>query len=205
MHPGAFRLVRELVLCDQQVGRRRHRGRGRSPQFHLPLVGPGKAIEAIGPGQISAGRSDHSGGGSPFVALIPAPRFLAIEPTAGITEPDMRHETFCGGDRRLPVVQIGEKTNPAPTHKLANRCLFIWNAALFILAVLCVLGPLTLSVTAGSARDVMPLAVPPAARSKAAVMPLAVPPAARSKAAVMPLAVPPAVRSKLPWAGVSHF
>jgi hypothetical protein len=55
------------------------------------------------------------------------------------------------------VVQISEKTSPAPTRKRANRGLFIWSAALFILAVLCVLGPLALSVTA---------AVPPGARFK---------------------------------------
>jgi hypothetical protein len=102
------------------------------------------------------------------------------------------------------VVQIGEKTSPAPTHKPANRGLFIWSAALFILAVLCVLGPLTLFVTAGSAPGVMPLAVTPAARPKAVVMPLAVTPAARPKAVVMPLAVPPAARSTLPL-GLQHI
>jgi hypothetical protein len=46
------------------------------------------------------------------------------------------------------VVQISEKTSPAPARKRANRGLFIWSAALFILAVLCVLGPLALSVAA---------------------------------------------------------
>jgi hypothetical protein len=56
---------------------------------------------------------------------------------------------------------------PAPTHKPANRELFIWSVVLFALAGLCVLGAPTLyrtasrsvSVTAESARDVMPLAV----------------------------------------------
>jgi hypothetical protein len=77
---------------------------------------------------------------------------------------------------------------PAPTYKPANRSLFIWSAALFILAGLCVLGALTLhqtasrsvSVTAGSSRGIMPLADAPAARSNGAVMPLPVSPAARS-------------------------
>jgi len=77
---------------------------------------------------------------------------------------------------------------PAPTHKPANRALFIWSAVLFIVAASCVLGALTLyqtasrpvSVTAESAREIMPSAAPPAARSNGAVMPLPVPPAARS-------------------------
>ena len=62
---------------------------------------------------------------------------------------------------------------PAPTHKPANRALFIWSAVLFIVAASCVLGALTLyqtasrpvSVTAESAREIMPSAAPPAARS----------------------------------------
>jgi hypothetical protein len=35
---------------------------------------------------------------------------------------EARNLLWCGvnGDRRLPVVQIGEKTRPAPTHKPAN-------------------------------------------------------------------------------------
>jgi hypothetical protein len=77
---------------------------------------------------------------------------------------------------------------PAPPHKPADRALFTWSAALFILVGLCVLGALTLyqtasrsvAVTTESAREVMPLGAPPAARSNGAVMPLPVPPAARS-------------------------
>jgi len=92
---------------------------------------------------------------------------------------------------------------PAPMHKPANRGLLIWSVVLFALAGLCVLGALTLyqtasrsgSVTAESARDVMPLAVAPATRSKGAVMPLPVPPAAWSNGAVMPLAGSPEARS----------
>jgi hypothetical protein len=49
------------------------RRRGARPPVPQPLLDPVKAIEAIGAGQISAGPSDHGGGGSPFVTLIPAP------------------------------------------------------------------------------------------------------------------------------------
>jgi hypothetical protein len=104
--------------------------------------------------------------------------------------PALRASTSTAVRRRAPRASLGVSLPPfpAPTHKPANRGLFIWSAALFILAGLCVLGALTLyqtafrsvSVTAGSARGVMPLAVAPAARSNGAVMPLAVPPAARS-------------------------
>ena len=94
---------------------------------------------------------------------------------------------------------------PAPTPKPANRGLFIWiwSVALFTLAGLCVLGALTLyqtasrsvSVTAESARDVMPLAVAPADRPNGAATPLVAPPADRSNGVIMPLPVPPADRS----------
>jgi hypothetical protein len=92
---------------------------------------------------------------------------------------------------------------PAPMHKPANRGLLIWSVALFALAGLCVLSAPTLyqtasrsvSVTAESARDVMPLAIAPATRSKGAVMPLPVLPAARANDSVTPLAVPPEARS----------
>jgi hypothetical protein len=73
---------------------------------------------------------------------------------------------------------------PAPARKPANRGLFIWSAALFILAGLALTlyqtASRSVSVTAGSARGVMPLAVEPVARSNGAVMPMAVPRAARS-------------------------
>jgi hypothetical protein len=104
--------------------------------------------------------------------------------------PALRASTSTAVRRPVPRASLGVSLPPfpAPTHKPVNRGLFIWSAALFILAGLCVLGALTLyqtasrsvSVTAGSARGVIPLAVAPAARSNGAIMPLAVAPAARS-------------------------
>jgi hypothetical protein len=89
--------------------------------------------------------------------------------------PALRASTSTAVRRLVPRASLGVSLPPfpAPTHKPANRGLFIWSAALFILAGLCVLGALTLyqtaprsvSVTAGSVRGVMPLADPPAARS----------------------------------------
>jgi hypothetical protein len=102
----------------------------------------------------------------------------------------LRASTSTAVRRLVPRASLGVSLPPfpAPTHKPANRGLFIWSAALFILAGLCVLGALTLyqtaprsvSVTAGSVRGVMPLADPPAARPNGAVMPLPIAPAARS-------------------------
>jgi hypothetical protein len=104
--------------------------------------------------------------------------------------PALRASTSTAVRRVVPSASLGVSLPPfpAPTHKPVNRGLFIWTAALFILAGLCVLGALTLyqtasrsvSVTAESARGVMPLADAPAARSNGAVMPLAVAPTARS-------------------------
>jgi hypothetical protein len=108
----------------------------------------------------------------------------------GEAAPALRPSTSTAVRRLVPRASLGVSLPPvpAPTHKPANRGLFIWSAALFILAGSCVLGALTLyqtttrsvSVAAESARGVMPLAVPPAARSNGAVMPLPVAPAARS-------------------------
>jgi hypothetical protein len=50
-----------------------------SPWFRPPLIDPGKAIEVIGARQNSARRSDHVGGGSPFVTLIPAPASTLLD------------------------------------------------------------------------------------------------------------------------------
>jgi hypothetical protein len=104
--------------------------------------------------------------------------------------PALRASASTAVRRLVPRASLGVSLPPfrAPTHKPANRGLFIWSAALFILAGLCVLGALTLyqtasrsvSVTAESARDVMPFADAPAARSNGAVMPLPIPPTARS-------------------------
>jgi hypothetical protein len=93
-----------------------------------------------------------------------------------------------GGEAAPAHLGVSLPPVPAPTHKPANRGLFIWSGTLFILAGLCVLGALPLyrtttrsvSVAAESARGVIPLAVPPAARSNGAVMPLPVALAARS-------------------------
>ena len=104
--------------------------------------------------------------------------------------PALRASTSTAVRRLAPRASLGVSLPPlpAPSTKPANRSLFIWSAALFILAGLCVLGAVTLyqtasrsvSVTAGSTRGVMPLADAPAARSNGAVMPLPVAPAARS-------------------------
>jgi hypothetical protein len=104
--------------------------------------------------------------------------------------PALRTSTSTAVGRVVPRASLGVSLPPfpAPTHKPANRGPFIWSAVLFFLAGLCVLGALTLyqtasrsvSVTAGSARGVMPLADAPAARSDGAIMPLPVAPA-RSK------------------------
>ena len=102
----------------------------------------------------------------------------------------LRAPTSTTARQFMPRASLGVSLPPfpAPTHKPANRALFIWSAVLFIVAASCVLGALTLyqtasrpvSVTAESAREIMPSAAPPAARSNGAVMPLPVPPAARS-------------------------
>jgi hypothetical protein len=101
-----------------------------------------------------------------------------------------RASTSTAVRRLVPRASLGVLLPPLPVppHKPADRALFTWSAALFILVGLCVLGALTLyqtasrsvAVTTESAREVMPLAAPPAARSNGAVMPLPVPPAARS-------------------------
>jgi hypothetical protein len=108
----------------------------------------------------------------------------------GEAAPALRPSTSTAVRRLVPRASLGVSLPPvpAPTPKPANRGLFIWSAALFILAGLCVLGALTFyqtttrseSVAAESARGVMPLAVPPLAPSNGAVMPLPVAPAARS-------------------------
>jgi hypothetical protein len=104
--------------------------------------------------------------------------------------PALRASTSTAVRRLVPRASLGVSLPPfpAPTHKPANRGLFIWGAALSIFAGLCVLGGLALyqtitrsvSATAQSTRDAMPLAVAPAVQSNGGVMPLPVAPAARS-------------------------
>src|SRR6516162_2559238 len=121
----------------------------------------------------------------------PRPREHRVQMTFAEEAAPALHASTSSAVRR-PVPRASPDVSlppfPAPTHKPANRGLFIWSVVLFALAGLCVLGALTfyqtaprsVFVTAESAREVMPLAVAPAARSNGAVMPLPVPPAARS-------------------------